>query len=82
VWLEPGGGILALASARRATPDLPPLRRRLGEMLSCEPIAMLENWRRGSDPGTLDLPSAWRGETARLTWTDASRRRDPSAVDA
>jgi hypothetical protein len=69
VWLEAGRGTLSLEARRAPARGLSPVRGRLGETLSCEPIAALEAWRRRGDAGTLDLRSAWRGELARLVWT-------------
>ena len=68
-WLEPGRGDLSLEPAAPGRQD-GALRRRLGETLCCEPFAALSCWRRRGGAGTLDVVGRWRGEAARLVWTN------------
>jgi hypothetical protein len=70
LWLEPGAGELVVEpgpAAARADADL---GRRLGETFSCEPLAGVDLWRFRGGVGTLHLTGRWRGETARLVWSD------------
>jgi len=69
LWLEPGRGEIRLepGGGGRGTSAL---ARRLGETLCCEPLAALDAWRRAGAAGTLDLTGRWRGQRARLVWTD------------
>ncbi len=73
LWLEPGRGALHIDSARGERRETE-IRRRLGETFCCEPLAALDLWRRRGAAGTLDLTGRWRGETARLVWTDPAPR--------
>lgn len=86
LWLEAGQGTLSLESGRDGAGETgTDLRRRLGETFCCEPLAALDSWRRMDRAGTLNLTGRWRGETARLVWTDpmprpllaATRREEP-----
>jgi hypothetical protein len=69
--LEPGRGGLALGWRRGGRPAASALRRRLGETMSCEPLAALDLWRSQGGPGPVGLTGTWRGEEARLVWTEA-----------
>jgi hypothetical protein len=71
--LGPGTGRLALGSGRGARPDPGGVRRRAGEMLACEPLVALALWREAGGPGALRLDAGWRGEVARLDWSEALR---------
>ena len=79
-WLEPGDGRLSLGPGgpRRGRA---PIARRLGESLSVEPLAALDAWRAAGAAGTLELTARWRGEGARLCWTEplAARPRARSS---
>jgi hypothetical protein len=79
VWIERGAGQLLIETGRSGRADVG-LRRRLGETFSCEPLAALDLWRHRGAAGTLHLTGRWRGETARLAWTDPVGRSDASAV--
>ncbi len=78
LWLEPGQGELVLDRARGGRVRMDPTRRRLGESLSCEPLAGLALARERAT-GRLELRGAWRGERLRLTWTEA-RPTSPARV--
>jgi hypothetical protein len=79
LWLERGGGDLRLEPDGAGRGEVG-LRRRLGETLSCEPLAVLDLWRGRGAAGTLELTGRWRGETARLVWTDVTMAsRDTAA---
>ena len=70
LWLERGRGRLALETRRGGE------RRRRheedGEMFWCGPMAALDRWRRGPASGPIDLSGVWRGEAARLVWSEDS----------
>jgi hypothetical protein len=68
LWLERGSGELVLECRRERGHGA---RHRAAEapMLGCEPLAMIERWRR-DDRRPLDLSGFWRGEQARLAWID------------
>ncbi|MBI2529308.1 MAG: hypothetical protein HYV93_25390 [Candidatus Rokubacteria bacterium] len=74
LWLEPGQGRLNLEGGRVAGRRQGRhggglgLGGRLGETITCEPLAAVGLWRRGGGAGTLVLDGAWQGETAHLTW--------------
>ena len=44
-------------------------RVRLGEMLSCEPLATLALAREMDGEGPVAVAGTWRGETVRLEWS-------------
>jgi len=69
LWIEPGTGTLRIESAGRGVPSSA-IHRRLGETLCCEPLAALDLWRRRGAAGPVELTGRWRGECARLVWTD------------
>jgi hypothetical protein len=71
LWLEPGEGTLDLDHGRGGQRETESGRRRLGEMLACEPVAALALARDSDDGGPLRLEGAWRGETARLAWSQS-----------
>jgi hypothetical protein len=72
VWLEPGAGTLVLESRRGGRrPDPGGIRRRLGETFACEPLAVLDRWRRDGETSPLSVSGGWRGETVELSWTGA-----------
>ncbi|HTY79738.1 MAG TPA: beta-ketoacyl synthase N-terminal-like domain-containing protein [Candidatus Bathyarchaeia archaeon] len=78
-WLEPGEGLLTFGR-RRGRPRDPAARPRLGEMLACEPLAMLGLGRDTGDGGPTRIEGAWRGELARLEWSDSPYRTRPRAA--
>ena len=69
LWLEPGEGTLGLDHRRGGRRETGGPRQRLGEMLACEPVAALALARDKDVGGPLRLQGAWRGETARLAWS-------------
>lgn len=73
LWLEPGEGDLTLEHARGRRSERAGTRLRLGEMLACEPLAALALARDGG-VGPLRIEGAWRGETARLWWSQSPYR--------
>ena len=79
VWLEPGEGTLTFERQRGRSRD-PAARRRLGEMLACEPLAMLALGREAAGGGSIGIDGAWRGEMARLEWSGTAYRTGPRAA--
>jgi hypothetical protein len=77
LWLEPGTGDVVIEPGRGDGGAA--LRRRLGETFSCEPLAALDLWRHRGGAGTLELTGCWRGEAARLVWSDPMRRQEAAA---
>jgi 3-oxoacyl-(acyl-carrier-protein) synthase len=71
LWLEPGEGTLSLEQRRGGRREAGGARQRLGEMLACEPVAALALARDGGATGPLRLQGAWRGESARLAWSQS-----------
>ena len=71
LWLEPGEGTLDLDHRRGGRRETGGARQRLGEMLACEPVAALALARDNDAGGPLRLQGAWRGETARLAWSQS-----------
>ena len=76
LWLEPGEGTLSFDQARGGQTrggrrEAGGARQRLGEMLACEPVAALALARDNDAGGPLRLQGAWRGETARLAWSQS-----------
>ena len=71
LWLEPGEGTLSLAHQRGGTREADSARERLGEMLACEPVAALALARESGAGGAVSVHGAWRGETARLAWSQS-----------
>ena len=71
LWLEPGEGTLSLAHQRGGTREADSVRERLGETLACEPVAALALARDSGTGGPLSVHGAWRGETARLAWSQS-----------
>lgn len=71
LWLEPGEGTLSLEQRRGGRRETGGARQRLGEMLACEPVAALALARDNDAGGPLRLQGAWRGETARLVWSQS-----------
>ena len=69
-WLEPGHGDLTFQSERGGRPRAGTRHAEASEMFGCEPLAALDRWRRGPPPTPLELSGAWRGEQARLVWTE------------
>ncbi|HYB43142.1 MAG TPA: beta-ketoacyl synthase N-terminal-like domain-containing protein [Candidatus Methylomirabilis sp.] len=71
LWLEPGRGDLVFESrgASRRRPGH--ARARGAETFGCEPLVALDQWRRAPAPGPLVLTGVWRGEEARLVWSEA-----------
>ena len=74
LWLEPGEGTLGLDHRRGGRRETGGARQRLGEMLACEPVAALAIARDDNAGGPLRLQGAWRGETARLSWSQSPYR--------
>lgn len=69
LWLERGHGQLVLDCRRGRGHREARHRAAGGQMFGCEPLAMIERWRRdGRRP--LELSGLWRGERARLAWID------------
>jgi 3-oxoacyl-(acyl-carrier-protein) synthase len=71
LWLEPGEGTLSFDQRRGGRRETGGARQRLGEMLACEPVAALALARDGGATGPLRLQGAWRGESARLAWSQS-----------
>lgn len=71
LWLEPGEGTLSFEQRRGGRREAGGVRQRLGEMLACEPVAALALARDGGATGPLRLQGAWRGESARLAWSQS-----------
>jgi 3-oxoacyl-(acyl-carrier-protein) synthase len=71
LWLEPGEGTLSFDQRRGGRRETEGARQRLGEMLACEPVAALALARDSDAGGGLRLQGAWRGETARLAWSQS-----------
>ena len=69
LWLEPGDGTLSFDQRRGEKREAGGARQRLGEMLACEPVAALALARDGGHEEPLRLQGAWRGESARLAWS-------------
>ena len=66
LWLERGDGTMTFERRRGGTGGD---RARLGEMLSCEPLATLALAREMNGEGPVAVAGTWRGETARLEWS-------------
>ena len=79
LWLEPGEGTLTF-ERRRGRSDEEGVRRRLGEMLACEPLAALALARETVGHEAVQVQGSWRGETARLEWSRAPYRTRPRAA--
>ena len=71
LWLEPGEGTLDLTHERGRRRDAEAARGRFGEMLACEPVAVLAVSRERQDRGPVSVQGAWRGATARLAWSQS-----------
>ena len=71
LWLEPGEGTLSLVHQRGGPREADGARTRLGEMLACEPVAVLALARDSGAGGPLNVHGTWRGETARLAWSQS-----------
>jgi hypothetical protein len=70
VWLEPGRGQLRFESERGRAPAHGADTR---ELFACEPLVVLDRWRRGlASAGSLELQGSWRGERARLAWSESA----------
>ena len=82
LWLEPGEGTLVLDHRRGGRRETGGARQRLGEMLACEPVAALALARDHDAGGPLRLQGAWRGETARLAWSQSPYRMRGAARPA
>ncbi|HXJ82619.1 MAG TPA: hypothetical protein VMS64_28520 [Candidatus Methylomirabilis sp.] len=70
LWLEPGRGTLVFESRRGLGRRVRPPHREEGEMFGCAPLAAIDRWRRASARAPLELEGVWRGERARLVWTE------------
>ncbi len=79
LWLEPGEGTLTF-ERRRGREDEGSVRRRIGEMLACEPLAALALARDSGGLEATRVHGSWRGETARLEWSGAPYRTRPRAA--
>ena len=82
LWLEPGEGTLNLSHEHGGKRDAEVTRRRLGEMLACEPVAALALAREDGEGGPVSVQGAWRGETARLAWSQSPYPGRGSAQNA
>jgi hypothetical protein len=72
VWLERGAGEMELEEGGAGRAALA-VRRRVGEALSCEPLAALGLGRADHAAGApLVLEAGWCGERARLVWRGAA----------
>ncbi len=80
LWLEPGEGALTLVRGRGGRGGSGGARRRLGEMLACEPLATLALHRESHERGPLEIHAGWRGETTSLRWSHAPYRARPRAA--
>jgi hypothetical protein len=78
LWLERGDGTLAFGR-RRGGGCGEGARPRLGEMLSCEPLATLALAREAEGKGPVTVTGTWRGESARLEWSGRPYRTRPRA---
>ena len=72
LWLERGRGQLAFETWRGGPRRGNGPHEEDGEMFGCGPIAALDRWRRGRASGPIELSGAWRGESARLVWSEGS----------
>jgi hypothetical protein len=79
LWLEPGDGTLTF-ERRRGRDDEGSVRHRVGEMLACEPLAVLALARDSAGREATQVHGSWRGETARLEWSRAPYRTRPRAA--
>jgi beta-ketoacyl synthase-like protein len=77
LWLERGRGQLVLECRRGRREGGARHRAAEAQMWSCEPLAMIQRWRRDGR-GFLELSGLWRGERARLAWIEDAA---PSLVD-
>lgn len=77
--LEPGEGTLTF-ERRRGRREGGGARRRLGEMLACEPLAALALARETAGEGLMQVDGSWRGETTRLEWSESPYRTRPRAA--
>ena len=73
LWLEPGEGTLTFEGGR-GRGDGGSVRRRMGEMLACAPLAALALDRESAGHAAVHVQASWRGETARLEWSSAPYR--------
>jgi hypothetical protein len=71
VWLEPGRGRLTFES-RRGRPRAHPLPEDAEGLFACQPLAALDRWRRAHASAPLELKGSWRGEDARLVWSESA----------
>ena len=79
LWLEPGEGTLTFERGRgRRVGE--GMRRQVGELLACEPLAALALARERAGGETVQVQGSWRGETARLEWTGGPYRTRPRAA--
>jgi 3-oxoacyl-[acyl-carrier-protein] synthase III len=77
--LEPGEGTLTF-ERRRGRREDGSARRRLGEMLACEPLAALALARETAGEGPMQVDGSWRGETTHLRWSGSPYRTRPRAA--
>jgi len=66
LWLDRGHGTIIFERRRGGMGGD---RARIGEMLSCEPLATLALARETGGEGPVAVAGTWRGETARLEWS-------------
>ena len=66
LWLEPGEGALVFESRRVAGRPA----AAGGERLGAAPLAELDRWRADPARPPLALTGSWRGERARLVWSE------------
>jgi Beta-ketoacyl synthase, N-terminal domain len=75
LWLEPGRGELTFESGRASGRPGPSAADEHGGMFSGAPLAAVRRWRSAPGAGPLALSGAWRGEHARLVWSESPMAR-------
>jgi hypothetical protein len=78
LWLERGDGDLRLQSVRGPGPG--GVTGRGGERLAAGPLAELREWLDRGTAGPIELSGRWRGEHARLRWSDVRSHARGSAA--
>ncbi|HEX9420207.1 MAG TPA: beta-ketoacyl synthase N-terminal-like domain-containing protein [Methylomirabilota bacterium] len=79
LWLEPGEGTLTFERGRGLR-NGGSVRRRVGEMLACEPLVALALAGESAGHEAMQVQGSWRGETARLEWSSSPYRTRPRAA--
>jgi 3-oxoacyl-[acyl-carrier-protein] synthase III len=83
LWLEPGDGTLTLERRRGrqdGQEDEGSVGSRVGEMLTCEPLAALALARDSAGLEVTQVHGSWRGETTRLEWSRTPYQTRPRAA--